>query len=96
MSQCGKRSNRGQGPGSQVKKVIQGEIDALDEKLFIVHEREGLRMDHWIQSCRDHWWLHSSSFCRREGNETLLRGVVGRTGEEWDEMSEEENGDLSQ
>lgn len=79
-----------------MKKVIQGDIDALDEKLFIVHVREGLRINHWIQSCRDHWRLNRSSFCRREGNETLLRRVFGRIGEEWDEMSEEGDRDLSQ
>lgn len=96
ISQWRKRSNRGQGPGSQVNKVIQGEIDAGDEKLFIVHVREGLRIDHWIPSCRDHWWLKRNSFYRKEGNETLLRGVVGRTGEEWDEMSEKGDRDLIQ
>ena len=79
-----------------MKKVIQGDIDALDEKLFIVHVREGLRINHWIQSCRDHWRLNRSSFCRREGNETLLQRVFGRIGEEWDEMSEEGDRDLSQ
>lgn len=77
ISQRRKRSSRGQGPGSQVRKVIQGEIDALDEKLFIVHVREGLRINHWIQSCRDHWRLNRSSFYRRDGNETLLRRVFG-------------------